>query len=112
MNRWAQGREYRTRAGATKVCARRWFEGEKGTLEMVELRTEPQPGVELIGTARNLGDVVHPPITETLGGVYRPSACEHLDSFGRVLADAGPHAGAVCCRACGAPPVTGGAVHG
>lgn len=112
MSTWQVGRVY-DYYGTPIRCVRRWFDG---ALELVALQyvglgdvvgagAEPHPFVR---TARALSVCVVPRVTETLGGVYRGDACEHLERYGRVLADAGPHAGKVCCMACGTPP-TGGA---
>jgi hypothetical protein len=99
MSRWEEGRAY-DYYGETITCARRWFDGP---LEMVEL-LPPSIDGPCIRTARALAPCVVPQVTETLGGVTRPDACHH-DWYGRVLADAGPHAGQLCCEACGTPPL-------
>lgn len=114
-SRWVQGGEY-DYFGRTIRCVRRWFDG---SLEMVHLafagedldRALPLPGRGVAHlspaeggarTARAIGPCIEPPITETLGGVRRPDACDHR--YPLVAADGGLFAGRRCCSACGVPP--------
>lgn len=95
------------------VVVRRFFEG---ALELLELAWHPRPvvvnesgaaredvGQRFVRTARVLAGLT-PEVTHALGGVMRPTACDHHPSYGRAVADAGPHAGTLCCLGCGAPP--------
>lgn len=110
MSTWVEGRRY-SYYGEPLLCVRRYFEGP---LELVDLCFAEE--VAVVGmenasavspvftrTARTLAPCVLPRVTETLGGVTRPESCHH-DWYGRVTADAGPHAGQSCCEACGTPP--------
>lgn len=107
MSTWTAGRTY-DYYGVPLVCARRWFDG---ALEMVDLRHaraatrdgDPPPQI-FSRSARALAPCVKPRVTETLGGVTRPETCPH-ERYARVVANAGPHSGAECCEACGAPSV-------
>lgn len=92
------------------VCEARWFAGGCGTLEMVRMRPPSEmlaDGTEVTYAACERtalvfsGGALRPAVTATLGGVYRPDMCEHLLRFGRVLANAGPNEGKLCCAACG-----------
>ena len=93
MSTWIEGKTY-DYYGQPIVCVRRFFEGP---LEMVELQAY---GGSCIRAARTLAPCVVPKVTETLGGVCRPDACHH-DWYGTVRANAGPHAGMLCCEGCG-----------
>lgn len=99
MSVWRAWRTY-DYYGTPIRCVRRWFDG---TLEMVDLvyaaHSTDGPDV-LTRTARTLAPCVRPRVTDTLGGVTRPSACDHA-WYGALIADAGPNAGLRCCSACG-----------
>lgn len=84
-------------------CVRRYFGGETGCLELVDLAfvvAAPNEPEVFTRTARTASCFVTPPITDTLGGVLRSDVCDHR-YFGRVWANAGPHADLECCTACG-----------
>lgn len=110
MSRWREGATYRYLGRDEIVCARRYFDG---ALEMVDLRyaapvaaapdgSAVEPEV-FTRTARTLAPCVVPRVIDTLGGVCRPDACDHRYGGEPLLADAGPHAGRLCCRSCGGP---------
>jgi hypothetical protein len=116
VSTWVEGKVY-DYYGKHIRCMRRWFDG---ALEMVSFLPWPQhsdrfpsivaeyaaTAVPFERTARTLAPCVRPPVTETLGGVLAPWACEH-EFTGRVVADAGPYAGRVCCSGCGVATWTG-----
>ena len=106
MSTWVEGRSY-DYFGDQLVCVRRYFEGSLelvGMAFVVPAVVGAEPASEVFTrTARTLAPCVFPRVTETLGGVTRADACDHR-YYGRVRANAGPHAGLECCDACGAPP--------
>lgn len=116
VSAFEEGRVYRGLDGQPILCWARRFTGALGTCETVALATtDDSCWVEngksvpfIVRTARAAADVVVPRITETLGGVFRPDLCDHYSIKKRgpdlVTANAGPHAGRVCCSLCGAPP--------
>jgi hypothetical protein len=109
MTTWIEGRVYNY-YGAPIVCMRRYFEG---ALELVDLvYQEPLAAGEVVRspafnvrTASALAPCVVPRVTETLGGVMHPVACDHHQGVSgepaRVRANAGPFNGRECCQLCG-----------
>ncbi|MFA7295652.1 MAG: hypothetical protein WC211_00530 [Dehalococcoidia bacterium] len=93
MSTWQEGRVY-DYYGTPILCERRYF---VGSVETVDLSSG---GKTITRTARALAPCVTPRVTTTLGGVLSADYCDHR-TYGRATADAGPHAGAVCCIACG-----------
>lgn len=103
MSRWVEGRCYDY--GNTPVlCVRRWFDGPLEMVDLAHLQAAVVGGEAkhetFTRTARALAPCVIPRVTATLGGVTVPGSCEHAQ-YPRVMADAGPNAGHVCCEACG-----------
>ncbi len=106
MSTWVEGRTY-DYYGTPLVCRRRFFVGALEHVELSGLDSLAPDGsvaesARFIRTARALAPCVTPRVTETLGGVLRADCCDHRH-YGRVTANAGPHAGRVCCDACGGP---------
>ena len=109
MSTFKVGRVYSKFGRESFICIRRHFGGVAGCLELVDMqqadRRVTADGTEAVyevftRTALTFACGTVPPVTETLGGVRRPDFCDHR-YFGRVLANAGPNAGHVCCAGCG-----------
>jgi hypothetical protein len=99
MTVWREGATY-DYYGQAIACVRRYFVGPLEHVDLAFVGQRAQPQV-FTRTARALAPCVRPRVTATLGGVSSPASCEH--DYVTIVADAGPHAGAVCCVACGCP---------
>lgn len=118
MSTWHVGRTYNY-YGRELRCVGRYFDR---LLEIVALQNADEPWdgqmppyrADLLNVcgmipghpaffraARTLAPCVLPRVTETLGGVMNAAFCRHDLGKERLIADAGPNAGKLCCGLCG-----------